>query len=583
MPSLLVALPPASAPAAGESGYAQVADDGSTLLSQGSAPLALLPAGDDVTVVLGIAALSWHQVTLPQGSIASDAPAFRPQRPARRPAARRTRNLHFALEPDARAGAPVWVAACNRTRCAPRCRRSRRRGAVSRASFPNLRRRRSARRRDGGARRGAGAAAGGCDASGVALLPLAAAGLALAGNLPLDTVVLPPSRRSRRRPRRSSRPACRSFNAPSAGCRQCAAPGIWRSSTSPPPAGPAPARSCASMWQTLWHAPRWRAARWGALVLVLAQLIGLNAWAWKERNALEAKRAGQRILTQTFPSVTLVVDAPVQMAREVAALQQATGGVSAPDLEPMLGALGTSLPPGRMPNAIDYSAGQLRLRGLGLTAEELEPLGARWRRAATAPAAKAICCWCRRRRTMSNGADRCGPAGPRWRRANSGWSAGPPRWCCWRCCGGWRSRRRCARCRGTHRTCTARRPAAADEHAGSARQGAARPAQGHPRGRAAGARGVRATAAGRQRAAAGAGPAAARASMCVARRAGRCAGPMAGAGPRQCPRVAARGAPDARSGRQCGRQPAPLAAGDRRCAGQADERQPVLAGTARSS
>jgi general secretion pathway protein L len=25
-------------------------------------------------------------------------------------------------------------------------------------------------------------------------------------------------------------------------------------------------------------------------VLLLTQLIGLNAWAWKERNALEAKR-----------------------------------------------------------------------------------------------------------------------------------------------------------------------------------------------------------------------------------------------------------------------------------------------------
>ena len=64
----------------------------------------------------------------------------------------------------------------------------------------------------------------------------------------------------------------------------------------------------------------------------------------------------------------LVVDAPVQMAREVAALQQATGGVAPADLEPMLGALAASLPPGRVPTAIDYSAGQLRLRGLGLQA-----------------------------------------------------------------------------------------------------------------------------------------------------------------------------------------------------------------------
>jgi len=80
------------------------------------------------------------------------------------------------------------------------------------------------------------------------------------------------------------------------------------------------------------------------------------------------------MLTQTFPAVQLVVDAPVQMSREVALLQVATGGVTASDVEPMLAALGTSLPPGRMPTAIDYSGGQLRVRGLGLPASDAERL-----------------------------------------------------------------------------------------------------------------------------------------------------------------------------------------------------------------
>jgi general secretion pathway protein L len=118
--------------------------------------------------------------------------------------------------------------------------------------------------------------------------------------------------------------------------------------------------------QMLWHAPRWRAARWGAAVLVIAQLVGVNAWAWKERRALEAKRGAiTTILAQTFPGVRPYEPQP-QMAREVAALQQATGGVSSGDAEPMLGALAASLPPGRTPSAIDFSAGQMRLRGLGL-------------------------------------------------------------------------------------------------------------------------------------------------------------------------------------------------------------------------
>ena len=377
MPSLLVALPPASAPAAGELGYAQVADDGSTLLSQGSAPLALLPAGGDVTVVLGIEALSWHQLTLPQGSLAN---ATRLRSVLDGLLEDRllddTRNLHFALEPAATTGVPVWVAACDRnalrtavqaleaegrrvTRIVPELAPQAvgappRLVALGEAQAPRL------------------AVA---DASGVALLPLSAAGLALAGNPPLDTVVL------------AAEPA---VAAQAEALFSTRVPIVqraerWLQAMRSPwdlaqfefaSSGRARAgKRFASLWQTLRHAPRWRAARWGVLALVLAQLIGLNAWAWKEQRVLEAKRAMvSRILTDTFPSVTLVVDAPVQMAREVAALQQATGGVSAPDLEPMLGALGTSLPPGRTPNAIDYSAGQLRLRGLGLTAEELEPL-----------------------------------------------------------------------------------------------------------------------------------------------------------------------------------------------------------------
>jgi general secretion pathway protein L len=131
----------------------------------------------------------------------------------------------------------------------------------------------------------------------------------------------------------------------------------------------------ASVLQTLRYAPEWRAARWGMVVLLLTQLIGLNAWAWKERNALEAKRqAAKAVLTQTFPAVKIVINAPLQMQREVAALQQAVGDVAGSDFEPMVGALATNLPPGKVPSAVDYSAGQLRLRGLGLQPSEVSQI-----------------------------------------------------------------------------------------------------------------------------------------------------------------------------------------------------------------
>ena len=128
----------------------------------------------------------------------------------------------------------------------------------------------------------------------------------------------------------------------------------------------------------LLNAPQWRAARWGAAVLVAAQVIGLNAWAWQERQSLAAKQASVRgMLTQTFPQVKVVVDAPVQMERELALLRQAAGSVSARDLEPMLAAAGAALPDGRLPTGIEYTPGELRLRGLDMNPDEAAALLAR--------------------------------------------------------------------------------------------------------------------------------------------------------------------------------------------------------------
>ncbi|WP_295852779.1 GspL/Epsl periplasmic domain-containing protein, partial [uncultured Xylophilus sp.] len=115
----------------------------------------------------------------------------------------------------------------------------------------------------------------------------------------------------------------------------------------------------------------WRAARWGAGLLVGAQLVGLNAWAWKEKTALDRQEAAVRgLLTATFPTVRVVVDAPVQMERELAQLRQSTGAAGSGDLETLLAAAAAVLPPGRAATALDYSAGEARLRGLNLSADE---------------------------------------------------------------------------------------------------------------------------------------------------------------------------------------------------------------------
>jgi general secretion pathway protein L len=106
-------------------------------------------------------------------------------------------------------------------------------------------------------------------------------------------------------------------------------------------------------------------------------LLGLNAWAWKERSALDDKRERLRaMLTTTFPQVKVVVDAPLQMEREVSALRQATGATSGRDLETMLGALATGGLPGRVATGVEYSGTELRLKGLAYTPEEARAVAA---------------------------------------------------------------------------------------------------------------------------------------------------------------------------------------------------------------
>jgi len=376
MSLLLVTLPLPSAPSGAACGWAQWSGDGQQLLAEGSAPVALLPAGGDVTVIAPAAALSWHAVTLPQGSMSSAA-RLRAVLTGllEEQLLDEAQALHFALAPGARTGTPAWVAACRRDwlhdamqtleAAGRRVMRIVPEFAPQPPDAPPL----LIATGDADAARLTV-----CDAAGVATLPLDATGIALASPLPEGAAVLAEPAAAALAEALLGRPvpivktAERQFQATRSD---------WDlaqfdfATTGRARAG----KKLAALAQTLWHAPRWRAARWGAAALVVAQLVGINAWAWKERNALEAKRAAAReILTRTFPAVRLVVDAPLQMTREVAALQQATGGVTPSDLEPMLGALATSLPPGRVPDAIDYNAGQLRLRGLGLQPSDLADL-----------------------------------------------------------------------------------------------------------------------------------------------------------------------------------------------------------------
>jgi general secretion pathway protein L len=94
------------------------------------------------------------------------------------------------------------------------------------------------------------------------------------------------------------------------------------------------------LWRELRSAPAWRPARWGLAALVAAQLAGVNVAAWQEKRSLLAKQqAIGQMLQTTFPNVTLVLDAPVQMQRELSNLRQTQGQLSTLDLEAMLSAI----------------------------------------------------------------------------------------------------------------------------------------------------------------------------------------------------------------------------------------------------
>ena len=66
----------------------------------------------------------------------------------------------------------------------------------------------------------------------------------------------------------------------------------------------------------------------------------------------------------------MVVDAPLQMERELVLMRQTSGTLSGRDLEPVLAALGAVARADLSLGAIEFIAGETRLKGLQLGAPE---------------------------------------------------------------------------------------------------------------------------------------------------------------------------------------------------------------------
>ncbi|OWQ83534.1 hypothetical protein CDN99_25710 [Roseateles aquatilis] len=118
-------------------------------------------------------------------------------------------------------------------------------------------------------------------------------------------------------------------------------------------------------WQTL-QSPTWRPFRWGVVGLVLVQVVGLNAMAWQQGRAVDARKAEQEaLLRQSFPQVRVIRDARAQMVRETEALRGGAGQVGPGDLEDLLAAVARAWPPGEAPlPGLRYEQNRLQLSGL---------------------------------------------------------------------------------------------------------------------------------------------------------------------------------------------------------------------------
>lgn len=372
-----------------------LSSDGHSASSYASAALALLPhpsrATGETVALAPAQALSWQRVSLPHG-VGATSPRLRAvleglleERLLDDPA-----QLHFALGPDSRTsantgtgtGTALWVAVCDRAWLRAHLQ------ALENAGFPAARvvpefapastdtGQASAAVQVLGTPEDARLLLPDCGLhQGVLLLPLSASALALRRQIPLADGVSPPplyaepavaalAEQLLGQPVSLQTASARALLALSNGWNLAQ---FDLASTG----GTRLRRKVATVLGALAYAPQWRAARWGVGLLAVAHLMGLNVWAWQERQTLAAKESQtSAILTQTFPRVPVVVDAPAQMERELALLRQATGSLSTHDLEPLLASVASALPPSWQARNIDYSPGQLRLQGPVLSAAE---------------------------------------------------------------------------------------------------------------------------------------------------------------------------------------------------------------------
>lgn len=356
-----------------------LSNDGLAVSSQGECVAALLPKADSVALVLADADASWQRIALPKAP------------PARLRAALAgvleeqllddADSLHFAVAPGAKAGEPTWIAVVDKAwlqaELAGLAQANVFVDRVLPLSWPDEAA--SGHFAEDLTEAGAALHLHWSSADGVASLPLQ-------GGLARELLPqpLPPGVRWSATPAAAAA-AEQWLDAPvevlsEAERALAAARTPWNLSQF----DLAPrSRGMRTLRDALRHlrGPAWRPLRWGVAALVLTQIVGLNAWAWHLRSTLEARRTAQVALLQAaFPQVRAVLDAPVQMQREVALLRAAAGKPDETDLEPLLQAAAAAWPPEQEAvEQIRFEPGKLSLTATSWSPEQVEQFRAQLR------------------------------------------------------------------------------------------------------------------------------------------------------------------------------------------------------------
>jgi general secretion pathway protein L len=350
-------------------------DDGLTVRAHGRCAPALLPKADTTIAVVADEDVGWHRITLPKapparlraalGGVLEDALLDEPEA------------THFALAPDAAAGQPTWVAALNRPWLAGQLAALEQAGvAIERvvpAAWPDDPPAAHFHQSDEG---DADAPLGltWADAQGVATLRLQG-GLARA--------LLPQWQAQPARWSATPAAAAPAERWLGAAVRVLtdeeralqATRSTWnlrQFELAPRHRGTLALREA---WKRV-RSPAWRPVRLGLAALAAVQVVGLNLWAWHQRSEVaQRQQAMVELLREAHPQVRAVLDAPLQMQRETAALRAAAGRAGEGDLEALLQAAAQAWPADRGPvDALRFDGASLGFAAAGWTDAQVDTL-----------------------------------------------------------------------------------------------------------------------------------------------------------------------------------------------------------------